>query len=151
MGLREKFETKIKSKELEIQELESRIREAKSYLQALHDSIKILPREEKVTSGSNSTENMLRPNSSIYKTYELLKKVGRPLRLEEILKGIGKGISKKERVSLSGSLGWYVRKEEIFTRPAPNTFGLIGMENTEEPPEDFGISFDAVKEEDVPF
>jgi hypothetical protein len=71
-----------------------------------------------------------------------LRKAGKPLHITDILKGIGKTTSKKDRVSLSGSLGWYVRRNEIFTRPAPNTFGLKEMEDIskEEPPDDFGLS-----------
>jgi len=32
---------------------------------------------------------------------------------------------KNKKVSLSGSLSSYVRKQAIFTKPKPNTFGLI--------------------------
>jgi len=153
MGLREKFDERIKRKESEIQGLENQIREAKAYLQALQDSLKLLPREEKTQGNVNSVESILRPNSNIYKTYELLKRTGEALQIDEILKGIGKDISKKERVYLAGSLGWYVRKKEIFTRPAPNTFGLIGKKDDqlEEPPEDFGLDLKPPTEEDVPF
>lgn len=152
MGIREKFDERIKRKEAEIQGLENQIREAKAYLQALQDSLKFLPREEKAHGSIVSVESILRPNSNIYKTYELLKKTGGALQIDEILKGIGKDTSKKEKVSLAGSLGWYVRRKEIFTRPAPNTFGLIGkVEQLEEPPEDFGIDSKQQAEEDVPF
>jgi hypothetical protein len=152
MGIREKFDERIKRKEAEIQELENQIREAKAYLQALQDSLKFLPRDEKTFGSTGSIESILRPNSNIYRTYELLKKTGVALHIDEILKGIGKDTSKKERVSLAGSLGWYVRKKEIFTRPGPNTFGLIGKhEQTEEPPEDFGIDSKSEIDEDVPF
>lgn len=75
----------------------------------------------------------------VSKAVELIKKTGRPMHVKEILEGIGKKDTKKERVSLSSSLGMYYRKNEIFTRPAPNTFGLISMEVAEEPPDDFGL------------
>ncbi|MBI4823663.1 MAG: hypothetical protein HY805_05480 [Nitrospirae bacterium] len=143
MGIRAKFEEKIKRKEQEIQEYEGKIREAKAYLQALQDSLKLLPREGK----NVSIESILRPGSNIAKTYEFLKKIGKPLHITEILKGIGKSTSKKDRIALSGSLGWYVRRKEIFTRPAPNTFGLI--ESGEEPPEDFGLDKKEEKESNV--
>lgn len=152
MKIREKFEERIKRKEVEIQGLENQIREAKAYLQALQDSLKLLPREEKMQGGTASIESMLRPNSSIYKTYDLLKKTGGALRIDEILKGIGKDVNKKERVSLAGSLGWYVRRNKIFIRPAPNTFGLVGNdEHLEEPPDDFGVPIKQETEEDAPF
>ena len=136
MGIRTKIEEKIKKKEEEIQELENKIREAKAYLQALQDTIKILPKEN--VSGA-MVENMLKPGSNIDKTYNFLKKTGKPVHLNEILIGIGKTISKKDKISLSGSLGWYVRRNEVFTRPAPNTFGLINFEEIIEPPDGFGI------------
>lgn len=149
MALRDKFEERIKKKELEVQELESKTREAKAYLQALQDSIKLLPKEEKV--GVGSIVETLRSGSNVHKTYELLKKMGKPMHLNEILKAIGKGTSKTEKVNLAGSLGGYVRKGEIFTRPAPNTFGLISMEDILEPPDDFGTEEKKVNIEDVPF
>jgi seryl-tRNA synthetase len=143
MGIRTKIEEKIKKKEEEIQELENKIREAKAYLQALQDTIKILPKEN--VSGA-MVENMLKPGSNIDKTYNFLKKTGKPVHLNEILIGIGKTISKKDKISLSGSLGWYVRRNEVFTRPAPNTFGLINFEDIIEPPDGFGIEKEEIEE-----
>ena len=66
--------------------------------------------------------------------------------------GIGKSTSKKDRSALSGSLGWYVRRHEIFTRTAPNTFALIGMElnSEEEPPDDFGVDKENGAEQESP-
>lgn len=140
MGVREKLEEKIRRKKKEIQEFEMNVREGKAYIQALQESIRLIPKE----SGSIvSSEKTLRPGSAISDTYELLKKVGKPMHITEILKGIGKEVTKKERVSLSGTISWYVRKNEVFIRTAPNTFGLVGMLNaSQEPPEDFGFSLD---------
>jgi hypothetical protein len=53
------------------------------------------------------------------------------MQINEILRAIGRTADKKNRLSLSGSLAHYVRAEEIFTRPAPNTFGLIELERGE--------------------
>ncbi len=150
MSVRAKFEERIRKKKEEIQEYETKIREVKAYLQALEDAIKLLPRE--TTNGSEVS--MLRPGSNIAKTYELLKKKGEPMHINDILSGIGKTASKKEKVSLSGALGWYVRKKEIFTRPFPNTFGLFSMEQPEEPPDEFGMDKEAeskISGDDVPF
>jgi predicted RNase H-like nuclease (RuvC/YqgF family) len=148
MSIRQRFEERIRRKEQEIQELEAKIREAKAYIQALQDSIKILPRDE---AGGVSTGELLRPGSTNAKVYELLKKTGKPMHVIEILAEIGKPNNKKNRLSLSGALGSYVRKREIFTRPAPNTFGLIITNAvSEEPPDDFGLADDK-KEDDIPF
>ena len=144
MGIKEKFEERIKKKEQEIQEYEAKIREARAYIQAIQDTIKFLPKED--VSGI-SAEKTIRPGSTVAKTLAFLRKAGKPLYITDILKGIGKTTSKKDRISLSGSLGWYVRRNEVFTRPAPNTFGLKEMEEIlkEEPPDDFGLS----KEENI--
>ena len=147
MGLRERFDEKIKKKEAEIQYHENIIRDAKVYIQALQDSIKLLPKEENVTT---SPEEKFRRGSDVYKTYELLKNTGSPMHINDILKGIGKTTSKRDRTSLCGSIGFYKRKNEIFTRPAPNTFGLIEWDSKpKEPPDDFGLEKDATKESDV--
>jgi len=71
---------------------------------------------------------------------EFLKAQGKPMHVTEILEGIGSDTSKKSRTALSGSLGWYVRRNEIFSRPAPNTFGLLSMKDDQiaEPPNDLG-------------
>jgi len=76
----------------------------------------------------------------IDKARTALRRVGKPLYIEELLRAMGKEVNKKNRVSLSGSLGSYVRQEYIFTRPAPNTFGLIEFDNSVEDaiPEGFG-------------
>lgn len=141
MSLWKKFDEKIKIKEQEIQDLEMKLREAKVYLQALIDASKLLPKEEDRNNRS-TTESMLKPGSSMALTMALLKKAGRPLHITEILQALGKSVDKKSRVSLGASLGSYVRKKEIFTRPSPNTFGLISMGISEEvePPEYFGLA-----------
>lgn len=138
MGLKAKFEDKIKKKEAEVAEYETKIREARAYLQALQDSMKLLPKESIDSNlGGSGT---LRPGSNTYKTYEYLKKTGKPAHINEILKILGKEVNSAEKVNLSSTLGTYVRKKEIFTRTAPNTFGLIELSGSlEEPPDDFGI------------
>jgi len=45
MGLRDNFQKLIERKKAEIHELEMRIRDAQSYLQALQDSSKLLPKK----------------------------------------------------------------------------------------------------------
>ena len=159
MGLREDLVKRIDRKSLEVKELELQIREANSYIQGLQDVLKIIPRDG---SDDKRAELNLRPNSDMAKARDFLRKVSTPMHVGEILKGIGKGDSKPNRLSLSGSLGDYVRKGEIFTRPAPNTFGLTEFESkgnavvVSEPPENFGIgtiinSTDNEPEDNDPF
>jgi single-stranded DNA-specific DHH superfamily exonuclease len=143
-ALRERFEEKIRRKEIEIQNHENKIKEAKIYLQALQDAMKLLRQEGgdtgiSVSSKSSESTVALRPKSSVGQAYQLIKNTGKPLHINEILVGIGKEINKKERASLAGSLSAYVKRQQIFARTAPNTFGLIGMEKELEPPDDFGV------------
>jgi len=125
MGVREEFQKRIERKQQEIRDLETKIREANAYLQALLDSMKWLPREESLSNGNQ----LLRPGTTLAKAQEAIQKSGHPMHVADILKAIGKPTDKKNRVSLGGSLSGYVRRKEIFTRPAPNTFGLIEMEH----------------------
>lgn len=93
-------------------------------------------------------------------------KEGRPAHVTELLGALGREPTRENRASLSGSLAAYVRKGEMFTRPSPNTFGLIelGHENEpgatasgdDEPPAHFGqekgvASHNADLDEEIPF
>ena len=115
MSLVKKLEDKLKRKEQEIQVLEIKIGETKAYIQALTDTIKLLPKDKKE---SVSVEDKLRPGSLVHKTWQFLMKSGKPIHINEILNAIGKTTNKKDKVALAGSLGWYVRRQEIFTRPS---------------------------------
>ena len=142
MAFREQIIEKIKKKEIEIQGHEIKIREAKIYIQALQDILRTLLGESVPSEATTSPEGILRPGSMTYKTYELLTKVGKPVHISEILERMGEDQGKK--ASLVSSLGTYVKNQQIFTRPLPNTFGLIGMEYdldkpSDEPPVDFGL------------
>ena len=99
--------------------------------------LKMLPRE-----GSMRAADALRAGSEMARTRDAIRAAGTPLHVSDILAAIGKENTKKNRVALAGSLAGYVRKGMIFTKPAPNTFGLAeqgGSGQTDHlPPEDFG-------------
>jgi hypothetical protein len=124
MGLREELEKRIERKQSEIRDYEDRIREAKAYLQGLQDTLKLIPKDEAL--GGDGI--VLRHGSNIGKAREALKIAGRPLHITEILKAINQPTDKRHRLALGGSLAAYVRRNLIFTRPAPNTFGLADFE-----------------------
>jgi hypothetical protein len=129
MGARDGIQRLITKKEQELREYQLRIREISAYIQALQDSIKLLPRE----SGDGQPE--LRPGSALAKTRDLIKNGGKPLHVSDILKLLGKSTDKKNRVSLAGTLSSYARSGRIFVKTAPNTFSLIelnGANTTEE-------------------
>jgi hypothetical protein len=138
MGARENLQKLFDKKQQEIRELELQLAQARSYLQAVQDSMKVLPKENAIDG------EQLREGSGLAKARQALQAAGKPMHVSDILKAIGKPNDKKNRVSLSGSLGNYARKKQIFTKPAPNTFGLISFgvppktDETEEMPETFG-------------
>jgi hypothetical protein len=95
------------------------------------------------------SESVLRPGSAVSQARDVILTKGKPAHISEILEALGKEATREGRASLTSSLAAYVRREEIFTRPAPNTFGLIelGHESVEdtvdpEPPSEFGVNPD---------
>jgi len=139
MNIRKELERKIERKKEEIASLEKTLGEARAYLQALEDTRKMLPKDPDL-----NEEVVLRPGTELAKVRGVLQQEGQPLHVEELLKRIGKSPEKKHKISLSGSLAAYVRDHKIFTRPAPNTFGLVEFESADGssedgPPENFGL------------
>lgn len=124
MGVRESIQKLIDKKQQEIRDLEMRLRESTAYIQALQDSIKLLPRE------ASEEQPELRANSALARTRDLIRNSGKPLHISELLKLLGKPTDKKNRVSLSGTLSSYARSGRIFTKTAPNTFSLIELNGT---------------------
>jgi hypothetical protein len=64
-------------------------------------------------------------------TRDYLRKVGKPLHVSKILGGIGKEVTRDSKVSMSGFIAAYVRKNQFFTRIAPNVFGLKEFDEKE--------------------
>jgi hypothetical protein len=122
MGVREQFQKLLDRKTQEINDLELQIEKAKAYIQALQDSMRLLPRES-----NGEQEQVLRAGTALAKARDILRLEGKPMHIADLLKAMGKPVDKKSRLSLSGSLSTYVRSGQIFNRPAPNTFGLIEM------------------------
>lgn len=129
MGLRENLQRLADKKAVEIRDLEVRLAQAQAYLQAIQDSMRAVPREI----DEAAPETTLRSGSMLAKAKEVLQHEGKPLHILEILTALGKPTDKANRVSLSGSLSAYVRRGVIFKKVGPNTFGLIGLENSSAP------------------
>ena len=128
MGLREDLQRKIIRKRAEIDDLKGQVRAGEAYVQALEDTLKMLPREMVVQSAisGNGSASGLRKNSETGRAYRVLQKAGTPMHITDILGAMGKAINRQNRAGLASSLSAYARRGEIFTRPAPNTFALIG-------------------------
>jgi hypothetical protein len=154
MGLREKFQKRIDEKLQEIASLHDRIRDLEVYVRAVEDTMRLLPRENQENRSGD-----LRSGTNIHKAYEALRERGVPMHISDIVKAIGKPDEHDNRVALGGSISAYVRKGQLFTRPAPNTFGLLDFPQKPAagmPPPDFGIEgseaeTEVVVEDDVPW
>lgn len=138
---------RIKAKEAEIVRLEDqlleirgRIKEAQAYMQGLRDILPKVAKEENPSSIDDPAQGEIRPGSAPDQVRSLLTQRGKPLHITEILTALGRDTNKANRVSLGGTLARFVRDGRIFNRPAPNTFGLIGMDvdAAEQLPEGFG-------------
>ncbi len=127
MGLREKIDRRIEEKRNEVVSLQQKINHfqgainaAKIYIQALEDTIRLMPKEPEA-----GIEATLRPGTILYKVREILATNGSPMHITDLLKALGKPNDNTNRAAVSGSISAYFRKGQIFTRPAPNTFGLM--------------------------
>jgi hypothetical protein len=111
-------------------------------------------------------ESAMRVGSAVNKARETILRRGKPVHINELLVAVGKEVTRESRASLTSSIAAYVRRGEIFTRPAPNTFGLVELGHAApaggapqpQPPQGFGkvvqspdpkISHDM--DDDIPF
>lgn len=140
MTERKKIEDRLRKKEQEIASYEDKIKAARVYVQALRDILKMLADDD----GEADAETVLRHGSAVAEARQVILRQGAPVHINDILAALGKEATREAKASLTSSIAAYVRRGEIFTRTAPNTFGLaeLGHETTEEegaePPVDFG-------------
>lgn len=135
MSAQREIEKKIRQKEEEIRELEQRLYQARAYADAMRESLRLITKASDL-----SMSDTIRAGSLVDQARAFLKRTGKAVHVDKILQGIGKENTKQNKVALSGSLGHYTRQGIIFTRPAPNTFGLKEFEDQlpDDLPEDFG-------------
>lgn len=139
MDMRRKLEERIRKKEAEVEELRTKIHDAEVALETLHEVRRMLPREPGVISDA-----VLRAGSMVADARIAILKAGKPLHIVALLTAMGREPTRENRTSLAGSMAAYVRDSKIFTRPAPNTFGLIELNQEDkaadgpEPPSNFG-------------
>lgn len=158
MTERDVIEAQIAKKQSEIDGLEDKIKSAKQYVAALRDVLKLIDKASK-PDDSDDSETKLRAGSAVAQSRDIILNLGVPVHIDDLLEAMGKEVNRDTRASLAGSLAAYVRREDIFTRPAPNTYGLIELghfepidEEEEKPPVGFGHvrpPFD--DDDDVPF
>lgn len=140
MGAREKLENRIEQKRRELAKLKGEMRDTEVFIAALEEVLGLLPKENAFESAM-----ALRPGTNVDKARIALAAKGRPMHVSELLLALSKSDDNDSRAALSGSISAYVRKNQIFTRPAPNTFGLIefsarsaATQRSSTPPANFG-------------
>ncbi len=164
MGPREKLENRIEQKRRDLVRLKGEIRDAEVFIEALEEVLGLLPKENAI-----DIPAVLRPGTNVDKARIALATKGSPMHISELLRSLSKPDDNDSRAALSGSISSYVRKNQIFTRPAPNTFGLIEFptvtQRNSSPPVNFGSEMPVAPEivdhspdewpvpsdEDVPF
>ena len=137
MSSRKAIEKMVENAEEDIAQWRKQIELKGAYIQGLKDTLRHLPKSAEKSNGQPS----LRAGSDIAKAREIILKEGKPMHIAEIIKRLGKELTKQNRASLSSYIGSFVRKGEYFTRPAPNTFGVVEFEENQgavEPPPEFG-------------
>lgn len=157
MSERKLIEDRLRKKEQEVRSYEEKIREAKIYVQALRDILKMMDRAVEVEVSPDTT---LKPGSMIAHAREAIIRKGAPIHVDDLLEALGKEVNRENKASLAGSIAAYVRRNEIFTRPAPSTFGLVELghetveDEADEPPPSFGhvpLPEEPNDEEEIPF
>ena len=157
MSERKLIEDRLRKKEQEVRSYEDRIREAKIYVQALRDILKMMDRAVEVEASPDTT---LKTGSMIAQARAAIIKKRAPIHVDDLLEALGKEVNRENKASLAGSIAAYVRRNEIFTRPAPSTFGLVELghetveDEADEPPPSFGSTpapDDADDDEEIPF
>jgi 5-formyltetrahydrofolate cyclo-ligase len=134
MNLRREFEKLIEKKRVEITDAEKAISAAEAYIQAMLDAIKKLPKEDP---GANPP---VRPGSDVEKVRDAILQAGKPLHLSEIISALGRTDDAETKAKIAGLLGWYTSKGKVFTKTAPNTYGLV-----ESAPPDLPSEFGSVE------
>ena len=107
--------------EQEIIVFEKKIAASEGSIQTLKDVLKLLTKDN----NNEGDAFKLREGSLMHKTSLLLKKSGKPLHVTKIMDNIGIENTVKNKNSISTSLANYARRGVIFTKPHPNTYGLI--------------------------
>jgi len=156
MSERSIIEAQLKKKTAEIQGFEEKLKAAKVYVKALEDVLKAI--EKGAPDQTADGDVTLRRGSLVDRARDVILERGNPMHIDELLLALGRKVNRESKASLTGSIAAYVRIEEIFSRPAPSTFGLIELghtestESEESPPENFGFGPTSNEiDDDIPF
>src|SRR5438270_5903768 len=119
-----KKRAEVTSLKEEIENFEDKIADRKYRIEVLEDAIREHLSLYNLLPSDAIPQITFRQNSDGALVHKILRAAGKPLYVDEILKQLDREIDVDSRASLAGQLGGYFRKGQVFTRPAPNTFGL---------------------------
>jgi HB1/ASXL restriction endonuclease-like protein with HTH domain len=131
MGLKDDFFRRIEKKKIEVEAMRTALRLEERYLEAMYDAYKLLARGEAASNGGGPAG--FRKGSYTDKAYKVLKQVGHPMHVKDIVEAMGAKANRANKQGVASSIRLYLTKGEIFTKPAPNTYGLVEFEQTDAP------------------
>lgn len=111
--------------EQQVAALEQQMLSVRAYIQAMDDTLRLAERSATTATAKVDAPRSLRKGSMPARAYPVLKTAGRILYLTALLDGMGLPATNKNKRGLAGALSAYARKGDTFTRPEPNTFGLV--------------------------
>jgi hypothetical protein len=131
---RKLFESRIAQEQAAEKEVESKISDSKTRKAALMEAAGIFsappvpaiktirPARKEATKPKD-----LRPSSELFLVREIIRKVGKPMLLDDILIHLGRPGDKPKRSSLRGTMMGYAKLGHIFTleSKSPHIFGLL--------------------------
>lgn len=114
--------TLIVDKESEIARLEAELAAARAYVGLL---------ERRLDAAERTLDDVEESADPVVVVRRMILEARQPLFIDEILRGLGRRVTREERDELRRLLLPWVRRKEIFTRPRPLTFGLIELDEGE--------------------
>lgn len=130
---RKEIEKKIEMTRIQLQSQRKEVEIKEAYLRGLEEVyenlfnpvvIRVAENNQTLLSSSVTNVHSLREGTEISKVMEIIKRAGRPMHVKEILVKLGTN-DKKKKISLTGTLNQYSKKNKIFTKTASNTYGVL--------------------------
>jgi hypothetical protein len=80
--------------------------------------------------GVKAAKGEIVPTSSVGLTVAVLKRAGRPLHINDIIKEIEREGHTVKKITLVGNLSRYITRNRVFYRLSPSVYGLLEMKRT---------------------
>jgi hypothetical protein len=117
----EKKRSELAELELELKGVETKVAAARAYLAGMEDFLELHSKDN----GSSETIKRNELKGLLRDIQIILEKAGKPIRIEQILVGLGREKTDAQIKNVCSQLDREVRAKEFFTRPFKRTYGLI--------------------------